>query len=101
MCVDRLGSVWMKTGRGVCVCVCKDGVDCGGKEVYLNLCECERRIRGMYMWIDWGMCIQGEMGMCVFACGCMERLGCECRVRDANVSMWENECVYLCISLCA
>ena len=41
MCVDRLGSVWMKTGRGVCVCVCvcKDGVDCGGKEVYLNLCE--------------------------------------------------------------
>ena len=22
MCVDRLGSVWMKTGRGVCVCVC-------------------------------------------------------------------------------
>ena len=51
----------------VCVCVCKDGVDCGGKEVYLNLCECERRIRGMYMWIDWDMCIQGEMGMCVFA----------------------------------
>ena len=22
VCVDRLGSVWMKTGRGVCVCVC-------------------------------------------------------------------------------
>ena len=27
------------------------------------------------------------MGMCVFACACMERLGCECRVRDVNVSV--------------
>ena len=33
----------------VCVCVCSDGVDYGGKEVYLNLFKCERRIRGMYM----------------------------------------------------
>lgn len=44
------------------------------------------------------MCIEGEMGMCMFARGRMERLECECRVRDVNVSVWKNECI--CIFLC-